>query len=631
MLRTILTVILLLGLTIKVFSQDTLSFIVKPYMQYSTQSELSILWETTLPASSTVKYGKAAFDVPTTPLTEIATLDGQRKMHEVKLEGLSPETNYFWQTISVAANGDTLKSALYSFKTAVKDSSGYAFALVGDSQFNSKTPWAWSVISKEVWKKRPHFVVHAGDLVDWGPKKTDWTEHFFPGGQELMARVPMYTVLGNHEGDADLYYQYMVNPAPEYRYTFKYGNAEFFMIDTNRDVSEGSPQFNWLEQALAHSNAMWKFVIHHHPPYSSESDDHGNTFKVASTMGTKARNLVPLFEKYSVDFCLFGHTHVYERTWPLKDNRINEENGVIYINSGGAGGGLETFAPTRNWFTLELQEGHHFCLFNVFEGTLYFKAIDHEGKVFDQFELHKETPNQKQASLVEPPAPIINSDVYVFEKETKVTIDAGFDHLSVYYTTDGSSPSAQSTRYTESFKLNESGEIKAIAIGADGQKSRTVSKSFIKMAPIPAAKTTSTQPGLAYRYFEGNWEENRADYFTSNTPKKEGILPSISFSSLGEIEAPYWGIIIEGYLEVPETKTYTFYALDSRGLEITLDQQPMIISDGERQTIKSMVLEKGKHQIKIKSFQRTWRQSISFGYYDPILGRIPFKPFNLSH
>lgn len=612
-------------------AQDSLSYLVQPYLQYSTQSSMSVLWETTREASTLVRFGEAAFNVKETPLPSEVSAPGLQLMHEVRLEGMKPETNYFWQAISVAANGDSLISPIYSFKTAVKDSSAYAFALVGDSQANSKTPWAWGVISKKVWEERPNFVVHAGDIVDWGPQKTDWTEKFFPDGHQLMSRIPVFTVLGNHEGDADLYYQYMANPTPEYHYTFRYGNAEFFMIDTNRDVQEGSDQYNWLEQALAKSTARWKFAVHHHPPYSSEKDDHGDTYREASTMGTDARNLVPLYEKYGLDFSLFGHTHVYERTWPLKNNRINQKEGVVYINSGGAGGGLETFAPTRNWFTLELQEGHHYCLFNIFENTLIFKAIDHEGRIFDSFQITKSDETASSAQVIQPPAPIISSEKYIFHERTEVSIDPGFSNLSIHYTTDGSEPSLSSPRYTGPLTFDKSLVLKTRAYTADGKASRTVSREFKKTPVLPAANPGKTEVGLTYSYYEGDWRDREASYFQPANQKRSGVIRTVSFDDMGSLEAEYWGAVIEGYLEVPRTDTYTFYALDSRGLEIRIDGEILFQNKGEDQLLQQIVLAKGKHRLQIKTYQRNARRLIGFGHYSEANFRMPIKPFDLSH
>ena len=38
------------------------SFIIKPYLQYSTQTEMSLLWETSHPSASLIEFGQAKFD-----------------------------------------------------------------------------------------------------------------------------------------------------------------------------------------------------------------------------------------------------------------------------------------------------------------------------------------------------------------------------------------------------------------------------------------------------------------------------------------------------------------------------------------------------------------------------------------
>lgn len=604
-------------------------FLVKPYLQYSTKSSMSILWETTVPASSTVLFGEATLDVEETPLPQLTELKGTRVMHEVRLEGLKPATNYFWRVRSFTESGEEILSEMYTFRTVIHDEDAYLFALVGDSQKNDGTPWAWGAIAERVWQERPNFIVHAGDLVDWGPTKTDWTEHFFPGGQALMARIPMYTVLGNHEGDADLYYQYMANPKPEWRYTFRYGNAEFFMIDTNKDISEGSDQYNWLEQALAQSTATWKIAIHHHPPYSSEKDDHGDTYKAASTLGTHARDLTPLYDKYGVDFCLFGHTHVYERSWPLKDNRINQKDGTIYINSGGAGGFLETFAPTRSWFTAEIKETHHFCTFGIYDHTLFFKAIDDQGRVFDAFQMEKD-PARNKLTVIEPPAPVIESEAFVFHESTQVTMQPGLEELEIHYTLDGSEPSRKSKKYTRPITISASLQLRARAYTKEGHTSRVVHKEFRQMEPLPAQQAGETQRGLTYELYTGDWRGQQSAYFSAQKPTQTGTLPMLQLDHV-QPASEYWGIHIKGYLEVPETKTYHFYALASRGLDLVIDDQVTINTQREDLSLQSVVLEKGKHKIAIKSYQWNWRKAFSVGFYDPLMGRTPFTAFQLSH
>lgn len=605
-------------------------FLVKPYLQFSTKTGIRILWETKTPSTSMVQYGKAVAESNAPLLNETVTLKGKRVMHEIELKGLEEETNYFWKVLSNSGK-EQIESEVFTFKTAVKDSTAFMFALTGDAQRNKKTPWAWDSIATAVWKERPNFVLNAGDLVDWGHNKREWVHEFLAPGHDLMSRVPMYTVLGNHEGDADYYYQYMANPAPEYYYTFRYGNAQFFMVDSNRDLSEGSDQYNWLEQELARSDATWKIAVHHHPPYSSESDDHGNTFRgEISRMGhEKVRDLPKLYDRYHVDFSLFGHTHVYERTWPLRDNRINQRNGTIYINSGGAGGGLETLAPTRNWFTLEVQEGHHYCTFAIYDKTLLFKAIDHQGRTFDAFQLNKDK-DRDAVSVVQPPAPIIQSDTFVFHDESSLIMDSGLDDLTIRYTTDGSDPSINSLIYTAPIAVNKSTEIKARAYTKEGRASRITSKNFTKAPLSKSIKVDSPKKGLAYTLYEGNWDGKKATFIQSKNRTKNGVLPILTLDGINA-ENEYWAIEIAGYIHIPETGTYTFYGLGSRGLQIKIDDKAIIQTAHEQQEVVQLPLEKGYHKLSIESYQRNWRKAFSFGFWDEFSGRVPLAPFDLAH
>lgn len=625
--------VFLTGIGAQISRAQTLAegLLVKPYLQYSTKTSIRILWETKEEATSKVVFGKAVEGAKAPVLNQELVLEGTRFMHEVALEDLDPETNYFWKTISTTAEGTTIESDVYTFKSVVNDSSAFMFALVADAQRNSRTPWAWDSVSTAVWKDRPNFVVLAGDLVDWGHRKNEWVNEFLGPSHDLMSRVPLYSVLGNHEGDADYYYQYMANPQPEYRYTFQYGNAEFFMIDSNRDLSEGSDQYNWLEQQLAKSDATWKIAVHHHPPYSSESDDHGNTFKGAkSTLGhEKVRDLPKLFDLYGVDFSLFGHTHVYERTWPLKNNRINQREGTVYINAGGAGGGLETFTPTRNWFTLEMEEGHHYCTFAIYDQTMIFKAVDFKGNVFDSFQLNKAT-DRNQVSIVQPPVPIIRSEKYVFASETTVSLEGGFQGLQLYYTKDGSDPTRKSSLYEKPITIDNDAILKARAFNKEGKASRIVSKSFKKSRILPSKSLNKGKKGIEYSIYQGDWRKADKDLLKKDNLYSQGVARGLNLEQFS-LPDDYCTITLDGYFKVDQTDTYTFYALSPAYLSVLIDGKPVAAHENGLQEVFQVVLESGWHQLEIISKQRKWGQAFSFGYWDEMMGRNPIPHFNLKH
>jgi predicted phosphodiesterase len=356
-------------------------FVVKPYLQAATKTSMTVMWETNFPARAVLKYGAEV------PLEKELKMDDFQTLFEVVIPNLKPQSNYFYQVEVSGKKGENIASDVFSFQTAVEDNSAFAFGVVSDTQNN---PGVWGNISTRIFSERPNFVVHTGDIVGTGSNKYEWTEEFFAPGHDLMSRIPVYLILGNHEGDADNYYRYISNPDPEYYYTITYGNAQYFFIDTDRKVDAGSEQHEWLDKALAESKATWKFALHHHPPYTSDENDYGDTWKGKSKRGDqRLRPLIDLYEKYNVDMVFFGHIHDYERTWPLRDDKVDLKNGVVYIQAGGGGGSLENYAPTRSWFTAKVYRDHHYLIVNVFDKTLSLQAIDQTGRLFDQITLQK--------------------------------------------------------------------------------------------------------------------------------------------------------------------------------------------------------------------------------------------------
>ena len=289
---------------------------------------------------------------------------------------------------TVPADGDGIYSEGYTFSTAVKRDTPFAFAVIGDTQGN---PTVCAQLCKLAWAQRPSFALHAGDLVDTGTVDSHWTQHFFPGMQELICRVPFYPVLGNHERNAKNYFDYMSLPKPEYYYEFEYGNAHFFMIDSNRNVSPKSEQYQWLDEQLAASDSTWKFVCHHHPLYSSDENDYGDLWQTnrSSHGDMRVRQLAPLYEKHHVDIVWNGHIHSYERTWPVREGTAQQDDAPIYIIAGGGGGGLETPGPVRPFFQNHVRRGHHYVMVHVNGRTLEFRAFTLDDRMFDTVRLSK--------------------------------------------------------------------------------------------------------------------------------------------------------------------------------------------------------------------------------------------------
>ncbi len=630
MLSRLLLISSLSLICINAFSFD---FVVKPYLQFATPTSITVMWETDEVCHSIVRYGEPKFNQPKANLEFSAELKDTTLIHEVVLQNLTPEADYFYQVISINAQGDSLISEVNTFQTALAEDKAVAFALFCDSQSN---PEVWEKISNLAYQERPHFGLLGGDLVDYGFNKDDWVDEFFAPANNFMKHYPIYSVPGNHEHDAFLYYQYMANPDPEYRYTFNYGNIQFFMIDTDRDVSPGSPQYTWLEEQLATSDTHWKIVMHHHPPFSSEENDYGDVNYEKSEEGDlETRQLVPLYEKYGVDIVVFGHIHAYERTWPIFKERVNQEKGVIYLNLGGAGGGLENASYQRPFFTQKVKKVHHFGLITVHGPNLNFEAINESGNIFDSFSLNKPEPTSVRAvDFPNPPAPIVVSEEFVFEKNMQLELRPVFESNEVRYTTDESEPNANSTLYQHPIELSESVEVK-IASFEGTKKSHTVSIPVKKQKPLVGKKNVKNR-GLKYDYFtvenqKGRYVDNW-EILKKGNLEQSGTLQSFGLDNITH-RKHFWGVVYSGYFYAKTEGLYSFYGHAERQFAMKMHGEMIIEEWDEDYGIEAQVLlKKGWHPIEIYYYLgESGTPSIQLLVEGPKDIKKPLSPFLVGH
>ncbi|MEE9616157.1 MAG: metallophosphoesterase family protein [Anaerolineae bacterium] len=329
-----------------------------PYLQSVTTSTIIVAWETDLPSHGAVAYGET--EEYGASVADATT--GTR--HAVTLTGLAPYTTYHYR---VESSGVPLSEDGYEtiFRTAADpDQDSFTFVAFGDTRTQHQFHQA---VVERIVEAQPDFVLHTGDLVAMGSASPHW-ETFFEIEWELMARVPLFPALGNHEVNHSRYFDLFYLPGNERWYTFDYGNARFvcLQVDGIADFGPGSEQHTWLEETLAANTQPWLFVYFHIPPYSSVQDNFEHYVR---------QTLTPLFERYGVDVVFNGHRHNYERS---------EVNGVTYVVTGGGGAPLYAMQerePAQVAFAL----AYHFVLLEINGQRLEATVISSTGEVLDEF------------------------------------------------------------------------------------------------------------------------------------------------------------------------------------------------------------------------------------------------------
>ncbi|MFI5317018.1 MAG: metallophosphoesterase family protein [Myxococcota bacterium] len=147
---------------------------------------------------------------------------------------------------------------------------------------------------------------------------------FGPGGTVNR----FFPTLGNHDWGtpgAQPYLDYFELPGNERYYELERGSVALFFLDSDRHEPDGvardSAQARWLRDALARSTAQHKWVLFHHPPYSS--GPHGSTAELQWP-----------FRAWGATAVFSGHDHDYERL---------EIGGMPYAVVGTGGMGLYAF------------------------------------------------------------------------------------------------------------------------------------------------------------------------------------------------------------------------------------------------------------------------------------------------
>jgi predicted phosphodiesterase len=317
-----------------------------------------------------------------------------RARYQITMENLTPGSSYKIRLGISGMDGSFTEPAFlgghWGPVTAhtYKEDESLRFGVIGDASFGD--PITASLVELMA-ASDLDFVVHTGDVVDETEANADpfdsYANKYYAVFAPLLQQMPVYTVPGNHDHDADIrwqdepFYYYAFPPfedpiiAPtnsSQYYAFSRGEVQFIMLDSQvfYGVSNREEQNEWLSDRLEDARFQASIPVFHVSPYSSSSVHRGEGIPVR-------QRWVPLFEGARVPLVLSGHTHQYERL---------TVNGITYIVSGG--GSAITYAggerlPESQVFARK----SHFVLAELYSDRLDLTSISVDGETLDQFSI----------------------------------------------------------------------------------------------------------------------------------------------------------------------------------------------------------------------------------------------------
>ncbi len=303
-----------------------------PYLQLQKPRDISIRWRTDESVlACTLAIGDAPDEISrSVSARELPTRSWGVRDWIATVDKLEPDQRYFY---TVTSSGLTLYGGDdgHHFTTAPEGGTArpFRFWVLGDGGTNRR-----GSIDPGAVRARDGFRRYSGDRVDGvlllgdnaytGGTDRQYQTAFFEVYAAVLARVPVWPCLGNHE-IADAYFEIFSVPtageiggvpsaSPNY-YSFDFANTHFVVLDMTRAEwrHPDAPQLRWLEADLAACDRDWVVVANHFPPYCDGKYDSDRI-----EVHVDVRQIVlPILERHGVDLLLTGHDHTYQRSFLL--------------------------------------------------------------------------------------------------------------------------------------------------------------------------------------------------------------------------------------------------------------------------------------------------------------------------
>jgi predicted phosphodiesterase len=356
-----------------------------PMIQMLDTDSFILVWQmpTDQPASVIVQSEEGNFSKTFPAKPEIGR-------YEVPITGLSPGT-YYDYTIELADTDEPLPPlAEGRTRTAPEPGGAFRFMAFGDSGDGKETQYE---LAEMMPAHEPDLVIHTGDLVYPDGAAEAYPEKFWTPYDELLDRAAFYPTVGNHDyndyGGNPLFDNFILprngpeGTQPERHYYFDIGDVRFVCLDINETFENLRDHVvPWLDRILAEAGDRWKVAFYHYPVYTN------GHYPQSGKMHTL---IVPMFDRHHVALGFNGHNHMYERSKPMRYERIAEPGeGTVYITTAAGGNPLyDIDEPKPDFLAVQDNSQHSFTIVDVSPERLDIQQIGIDGSIMDEFSIER--------------------------------------------------------------------------------------------------------------------------------------------------------------------------------------------------------------------------------------------------
>ncbi len=186
----------------------------------------------------------------------------------------------------------------------------------------------------------------------------------------------------------------------------------------------------------------------------------------------------------------------------------------------------------------------------------------------------------------------------VFIDKAILKVQKELPSLKVRYTLDGSVPVVTSPILPERYTITKPVTIKMAAFNEQGVRGEIYTLQYKKETYAKPVAVQATKQGLNTSYYKQSFKS--ATLLDSQKP--DSIFVSKNFTVPASLNAPSFGLLYEGYIQIPETGIYSFFLTCDDGGILTIGDKIVVNNDGLHSAIQKtgqIALQKGLHPIRL--------------------------------
>ena len=176
----------------------------------------------------------------------------------------------------------------------------------------------------------------------------------------------------------------------------------------------------------------------------------------------------------------------------------------------------------------------------------------------------------------------------------------------VYYTLDGSEPTADSLLYAMPFQVSlqpdQKKSVNLVVVTPAGRRSMVYGATFLRRSYRDASSVADAQRGLRFALFDGAFATVQS--IEQGTRAATGIANSFDLQQFGR--SVNYGIRLDGYVKVEADGYYQFAVESDDGSLLQIGDEVVVDNDGNhpsRVITGHIPLRQGFHRIKLLYFQ----------------------------